>query len=740
MAHPTAAMNATPLRTPEPWKNSLRILALAVCLATSVPGTLGAYRDTPFIQATPRPFSSSKDLDGTSWRRLVVTRDDVAFALSDKGLARNFGEKLAPDSTLRSAAGKPPLDIYNKNGQLFYLFRDEVSSPADAGKHLARLPANEYRSFAVADDYSYLLGTATNLVLLRGSQLQNLAIPGNHGYLEIYAFGNAFLLTTPDGIYKIQNGTVTLVHQAKDITCLGFRGDQLFVGTKHGYYVLNSQSWSQTVPLQTRLPVTDITCLLPVKDGLWAGTPRGVFFQNASGGLRYFASRRWLPNDQVVALQTNRSGALYALTAGGLVRFDFNRMTLAQKAAFFDQKIRQRHIRYGFNSELRLREPGDVTTAEMIDTDNDGTWTSYYLASQAFRFAATGDEDARQNAWEAFSSLERLQSIHNVAGFPARTFERKGFKVSDPDRWRPAPDPNWEWKGHTSSDEITAHTFAYAVLYETCARAPAEKARIANLYDRLLSHLLAHDLYLVDVDGKPTLWGRWNPEYVNHYPPSIVDRRLNSAEIIAYLQFGFRITGKPVYRDRAIDLLQNQGYLQNITNSIFGIQYTPGYVFEGNDMGNEYNHSDDMLAFANYWTLYRFALDDSLRRIYAEAIRDHWEFEKTERNPVWSMICSLVSPGQCDLEGAVWTLQRFPLDTIDWAISNSHRQDIVRLPDNFRHQLTQEVLPPDERPISRWTGNAFNLDGGNGGRTELSGDEFLLPYWMGRYLGQIADK
>jgi hypothetical protein len=34
----------------------------------------------------------------------------------------------------------------------------------------------------------------------------------------------------------------------------------------------------------------------------------------------------------------------------------------------------------------------------------------------------------------------------------------------------------------------------------------------------------------------------------------------------------------------------------------------------------------------------------------------------------------------------------------------------------------------------RWNGNPFILDGGVDGRGELAGDEFLLPYWMARYL------
>jgi hypothetical protein len=40
--------------------------------------------------------------------------------------------------------------------------------------------------------------------------------------------------------------------------------------------------------------------------------------------------------------------------------------------------------------------------------------------------------------------------------------------------------------------------------------------------------------------------------------------------------------------------------------------------------------------------------------------------------------------------------------------------------------------------MTRWNSQPFILDGGHDGRTELAGDEFLLPYWMGRYLKLIA--
>ena len=98
-----------------------------------------------------------------------------------------------------------------------------------------------------------------------------------------------------------------------------------------------------------------------------------------------------------------------------------------------------------------------------------------------------------------------------------------------------------------------------------------------------------------------------------------------------------------------------------------------------------------------------------------------------------------------DLDESVCFLKEHPLDLIEWDIRNSQRKDIQLIAPIFRNQTTEEVLPPDERPIQRHNGNMFNIDrtGANGTSESSAGDIWLLPYWMGRYLGVInepADK
>ncbi len=505
-------------------------------------------------------------------------------------------------------------------------------------------------------------------------------------------------------------------------------------------------------PARPGAPWSEITCSVPVAGGTWWGTTRGAFFERqgvasryaipSAPGIdpprfRYYAGPRWLRDDHVVDLAVDQEGTVWVLTRTGLNAIAFRSLTLHQKADWFTRKIRSRNLRFGLTGERRLPAPGDLAGSEIVDTDNDGGWTSYYLGALGAEFAVTREEAVRRRAWESFGALERLREIATVPGFFARTFERRGFKFSDTDRWREAVDPEWEWKGHTSSDEFCSQTFAHAIMWELVATNAAERLRVTTNFIPLVDHILSHDLYLVDVDGKPTLWGRWNPDYVNGYPHTIVDRRLNSAEIIAALQLAFRMTGNARYRDQAHELFDQHGYLTNILSSMKLIQLTPGYLYQGNDMGNEWNHSDDELAFFAYWVLCRFAFTEELRAQYLAAVADHWEFEKVERYPIWNFIYAACGGREFDAAGAVWTLRGIPLDTINWPARNSHRGDVTRREANFMGRELVELLPPGERLIARINTQPFILDAGDG-LTDFPGDEYLLGYWLGRYVGAIV--
>jgi len=581
---------------------------------------------------------------------------------------------------------------------------------------------------------------------------------------------NTVYVLTDLGVARVYDDTLALDLSyrplagkiAKDIALtprgdLAYRFDDgwLSNGANGGEDLNRNLAWLSPPPVlqaEPGFPWSELTARVAVPGGVWYGSTRGAFFARAGANapyatpaapgiepprFRYYAGKRWLRDDHVLDLAIDRDGQVWVLTQTGLNKIEFRRTTLAAKADWFHRKIRSRNIRYGFTAERRLRVPGDITSSEMIDTDNDGGWTSYYIGALGARYAVLHEEEIRRQAWESFGALERLQNIHTNTGFPGRTFERRGFKFSDTDRWRDAPDPGWEWKGHTSSDEICSQTYAHAVMWELVATNAVERARIATNFVRIVDHILAHNLYLIDVDGRPTLWGRWNPEYVNWFPLTIHDRQLNSAEITASLQVAFAMTGNPRYRDTAYALFSQHGYLTNILSSLKLIAPTAGYVHQGNNMGDEWNHSDDELAFFAYWPLVRFAFTPELRARYQAVVREHLEIEHPERYPIWNFIAAACGVKDVDAAGSVWTLRGAPLDTIAWRMVNSHRQDLTKLPPSFMGRQLKELLPPGERLIARINTQPFILDQGDDA-TDFPGDEYLLGYWLGRYVGAIG--
>jgi hypothetical protein len=246
-------------------------------------------------------------------------------------------------------------------------------------------------------------------------------------------------------------------------------------------------------------------------------------------------------SDDVIDISKGPGNSVLILSKDGLSIIRFKKMTLQQKARHFDRLTRSRHIRHGFNSGLAMSRPGDLSTGTLVDSDNDGLWTAMYLAGELFRYAVTDSPDALQNCYESFEAMERLSYVNHMKGHPSRSFERAGYQVSDKSRWQPAADPNWTWKATTSSDEIVGHFFVYSIFAE---EVPGKKwrARAVTLMDDIMGHIVRNDWYLIDFDGKPTLWGKWNPDYVNGFPEQVGDRRLNSIEIIAFLQTAYQFS------------------------------------------------------------------------------------------------------------------------------------------------------------------------------------------------------
>lgn len=709
------------------------------------------YKDTPFLQ----DYSIKYDLEdeGIELRQVVADRNGVVKILSSEGLLQTragqflFPGQLVPDPSYRTLVDKNIAGMTLYRDQFVYVDDQAVLSNAWAGELFAQHALPAARILAGGADFHFLISDGSFLQFLNNDEVLWRAENMAAAILDIQydPANDLFWALSPNALYTFspKNLDFKEVFARPGMTCfsLAEAGKKIVIGTPEGYLFLDAQSQEPEGDLQDKLPATEITTIEEIDGNLWFGSTLGAFMLREDGKFNYYHGERWLPGSRVVDIAPGPDRSVLILTENGLGAIHFTEMTLEEKAAFYEKQVRERHIRLGFNATLSGLDHGDLTTGHLSDSDNDGLWTGMYLGGQAFRYAVTQSEEALQNCRESLDAMERLYTINPVPGFPSRSFERSGYleRLADPYRWRHADDLEWDWKATTSSDEAIGHIFAFGVIAELVDDAELQQQAI-RLIDTLMQHVVDNDFYLVDYDGQPTTWGRWNPEYVNARLEMVGDRKLNSSNIIGMLQTAYHFTKKEIYKEKAFELMEEHGYLENLMRPMAEIGKAPEDADRWDRMLSEnWNHSDDEMYYMGYWGLYRYAFNDSLKAMYRDAIIDHWEAERPEKEGLWNIFTALVGGRDFDLETAAWYLREYPLDLIHWTVQNSHRQDIEKIEPNFREQTTKEVLPPDELRIARHNANRFVLDGGDGGRSEYSaGDIWLLPYWMGRYLGIIS--
>ena len=473
------------------------------------------------------------------------------------------------------------------------------------------------------------------------------------------------------------------------------------------------------------LPHTPVTVIgTSPSSGMWVGMREGaVRFSRDFRSREYFAGRRWLPDDHVTGIGFE-GDATWLETAAGYVRIAPVPMTLAAKSRVFVDRIQARHIRWGLTASSRLRVPGDLSSNQLVSTDNDGLWTAMYVAAESFRYKVTGEADARANARQGMNALLRLEAITGIPGFPARSIIKVGEDLQPRDgEWHDTPDRQWRWKGDTSSDEIVGHYFVYPIYYDLAAD-DAEKPALRAAIERITNHILDHDYQLVGPGGKRTRWGWWGPAAIWEDPD---ETGLRALHILSHLRVALHLTENPQFRARYQaayrDLIDAHKYHWLTRNQKVMV---PGSI----------NHSDDELAFLSYYPLLRYETDPALLEVYKQSLERSWQIERPERNPLWNVIYAAgTGATENDREASLRTLREIPMDLVDWTVSNSTRQDVPvdPLADRFQRRQALIVLPYDELPMSKWNGNPYSLDGGGGGNSEDDGAYFLLPYWMGRF-------
>lgn len=504
-------------------------------------------------------------------------------------------------------------------------------------------------------------------------------------------------------------------------------GNRLFLATDRGLGVLRGMSLT-ALRGEEGLPFEDTRCLAAgFTNDLWIGTSRGLI-RFVGNSFHYFAGQRWLPDDRVHALAV-AGQTVYAATEGGLGIVAFEPFTLQKKAAFYERHLEEwGQKRLGLVHKLEwddglkqfVREAGD----------NDGGYSGDYLAAESYRYAVTKDPEARREATNTFHALRWLAHLTRIAGFPARSVWVKGERGHKstggsggyPAEWHDAADTRFEWKGDTSSDELCSHFYATSVFLEHAAQG-SEAAQAGSHLTQIASHLVDHGWQLVDLDGKPTRWGRWDPDYFLT-DEGRYDRGLQCLEILSFMKTAAVISSDPRFAT-AYDRLIGLGY--------------PGHTLRQRNTAppDSVLHFEDQLAFWCYWNLLRHEQDPDLLSLYRRSLERTWEILRIEQQPWLNFVYGALTGNDCEPAPAVAHLREWPLDLVIWSYRNSHRADLRTPPGYVALKAGTRPFSPREREPMRWDAWTMQSDGGTGGRDVVEPSSWLLAYWMGRYYGFI---
>jgi hypothetical protein len=486
----------------------------------------------------------------------------------------------------------------------------------------------------------------------------------------------------------------------------------------------------QRLSFDKGLPVGRLRSIAIATDGaVWAGGDEGLVRYSEAvhewDRWQYFGGKRYLPSDEIISLAPGQAGSIWVRTALGVSHIEFRSLRLAEKAAYFEKRLNDRHKRHYLTADSQFSEPGNPATNHQYPNDNDGLWTSIYVAAQAFRYQVTKDPSALEAARKSVDAMLRLEKITGRSGFPARSFRHKNEPRHNDGIWHFTADGEWEWKADTSSDEIVGHFFAYSVMYDLAADDEL-KRRLRGAIARMADHLIDHKYNLTDLHGGPTRWGRYDEAYFET-DDGREERALRSLELLSHLKVAYHVTGEARF-DREYRKLINENNYHTHTTTYLKLR-------------QELNYSDEELAMLSYYPLFKYEKDRALLTVYRQGLEQWWVNIRRENNPLWMFIYKFCNPSKpVDLEAAARTLYRIPMDLTKWSVKNSHRRDVPldTFPERHNRIQTTRLLPPDERRVMKWNSNPFQLDDQSNGRGEDDGAFFLLPYWLGRYHGFLV--
>jgi hypothetical protein len=403
------------------------------------------------------------------------------------------------------------------------------------------------------------------------------------------------------------------------------------------------------------------------------------------------------------------------------------RLSITEKAHIYQQRLENWHqmpdgmIRYRFNRRLQTRE----------DRGNhaDGPYfLGIYLASQALRYAATGDSGAREQILLTLQGARLYAELSGRRGLLARYFSPT--TVDDP-RWRPSPThPGYHWRSDVSKDQYAGFVHGLGVTWAVVPD-PDIRAAIRPLATAIADHLIDNELRILDWDGEQTKYG------------DLRGRRLG-------IPFGVDALIALAIAKTAAEATHETRY-EEFYDGLVAAGY-PGFAYWSHLSFGLGKRVNDTMAFLALYPLLLLETDqrtlDELRR----AVRRTWRHVRGEENAFLAFVTAAAvasTPEDFELRDSAalegqQALALFPDRKLGYPVDLTRAgfdfpQRLLKTSDGLPRSRDVVVLYLRPRESSMWAGSPYRLVGrlAHRGETEYSGIDYLSAYWIGRYHGFV---
>ncbi len=432
-------------------------------------------------------------------------------------------------------------------------------------------------------------------------------------------------------------------------------------------------------------------------------------------------------------------------------------LSLAEKAVFLDDLVVAQHLPDGLLRTITVEDGGAVKLHSLPST---GLWTAIYLASQALRYAVTGDEEAQVNAGKAVEGLHHLTAVTGSSGLYGRAYQRPDFDYA----WEPTPAAMWReseapgyegwwWNYTVSKDTMDGIMFGYAVALEHLD----DEAILSVIRADVLAfadHLVSNDLQIIDWDGKVTEHGRMFYSAMDDFPG------FNAVLVSSWLRTALYAGGgedlqhfywdclmrKGDYSDcPEIDIVDMGSYMDAVEKFLSLYMY---------DCKTNYDHFDMVLHAVYPWM--RLETDSDLKkRLHKllevgiwrppDADMDPPLYESTHSLYIF-MYGGLSSPPVDDpifpdaVNEGVCTMYRLPHDRSDPEVAAGDQEGVCI--NRLGRPNAAEIIPVEERYYDNylWRLDPYEIPEAHTAAPGMvhSPDDYLLAYWLGRYHGFIT--